>query len=141
MPNWVIDGVIATSPRPGYRPGPETTIHDDVVDRWIEDVHQFGIRSVMCLIGNDQLWLYRKVTPEGLVERYRASGLEVFHLPTMDQLTHPFTADQYESAWEAFQRLPKPVVVHCSAGMDRTGRVVNYIRARLQEGEGSEAAG
>lgn len=141
MPNWVIEGLIATSPRPGYRPGPEHTIHDDSVDRWIEDVRQFGIRSVMCLIGNDQLWLYRKVTPEGLVERYRASGLEVFHLPTMDQLTHPFTDDQYEAAWEAFQQLPKPVVVHCSAGMDRTGRVVRYITERLGPGEGAEAAG
>ncbi|HMO94973.1 MAG TPA: tyrosine-protein phosphatase [Tepidiformaceae bacterium] len=141
MPNWVIEGLIATSPRPGYRPGPEYTIHDDSVDRWIEDVRRFGIRSVMCLIGNDQLWLYRKVTPEGLVERYRSSGLEVFHLPTLDQLTHPFTQAQYEEAWEAFQRLPKPVVVHCSAGMDRTGRVVRFLTERMSQGDGADAAG
>ncbi|MCL4241939.1 MAG: tyrosine-protein phosphatase [Dehalococcoidia bacterium] len=141
MPNWVVEGVIATSPRPGFAPGPELTVHDHVVDSWIEDARRFGIRSVMCLIGDDQLWLYRKAAPEGLLDRYRSSGFDVFHLPTVDQQTHPFTPEQYELAWEAFMRLPKPVLVHCSAGMDRTGRVVDFILARLDtaEAEGSAA--
>ena len=133
MPNWVIEGVLATSPRPGYTPGPEKQVSVEVVDEWLDATRAFGINSVICLIGGDQLWLYRKSLPEGLLGRYRASGLNVFHIPTEDQQTHPFTDEQYEAAWEAFQSLPKPVLVHCSAGMDRTGRIVGLIVERLSE--------
>ncbi len=134
MPNWVIEGLIATSPRPGYAPGPELTVHDEAVDRWIAEARRFGIRSIICLIGNDQLWLYRKAAPEGLLERYRQSGFEVFHLPTLDQLTHPYRPEEYERAWRAFLELPKPVLVHCSAGLWRTGHAVEVILSRIERG-------
>ena len=141
MPNWVVEGIIATSPRPGFTPGPEHTVVDGIVEAWVDEAREFGIASIICLIGADQLWLYRRSVPEGLIERYRSAGFEVCHIPTVDQQTHPFTEGQYEHAWESFQRLPKPVLVHCSAGMDRTGRVVRYILDRLDGAEGSSAAG
>lgn len=132
MANWVIDGVLATSPRPGYRPGPEHSVPAHVVDDWIADARAFGVNSIICLIDADQLWLYRKSVPEGLIARYRASGFEVAHIPTLDHQTHPFTPEQYEEAWRSFVELPKPVLVHCSAGMDRTGRIVNHIIGELE---------
>jgi protein-tyrosine phosphatase len=141
MPNWVVESLIATSPRPGYRPGPETTVPEGVVEEWLLEAQEFGIASIICLIGDDQLWLYRKSVPEGLIVRYQQVGFAVAHIPTLDQQTHPFTPDEYELAWEHFQRLPKPVLVHCSAGMDRTGRIVRHLLDRLSETEGRSAAG
>jgi protein tyrosine phosphatase (PTP) superfamily phosphohydrolase (DUF442 family) len=132
MPNWVVEGLIATSPRPGYRPGPETTVAEGVVEEWLLEAQSFGIASIICLIGDDQLWLYRKAVPEGLVTRYRQAGFDVAHIPTLDQQTHPFTEEQYELAWRHFQELPKPVLIHCSAGMDRTGRIVRHLLDRLR---------
>ena len=140
MPNWVIEGVLATSPRPGYTPGSEHMVPVGVVEEWLIETLEFGVNSVICLIGHDQLWLYRKSVPEGLIQRYRSAGLEVEHIGTEDQQTHPFTPEQYEQAWYAFNELPKPVLVHCSAGMDRTGRIVNYILEQLGAAE-SAAAG
>lgn len=131
MPNWVIEGLIATSPRPGYTPGPEHRVPEETVDEWLSEVLEFGISSVICLLAGDQLWLYQKSLPQGLLGRYREAGLAVAHVPTLDQLTHPFTPEQYEDAWRAFQELPKPVLVHCSAGHDRTGRIVSHILGRL----------
>ena len=141
MANWVIEDVLATSPRPGFRPGPEITVPEGVVDEWLREVTEFGIKSIICLIGADQLWLYRKSVPEGLIARYRSAALDTEHIGTEDQQTHPFTPEDLERAWQAFKRMPKPVLVHCSAGMDRTGRVVAYIMGQLGSGEGAVAAG
>jgi protein tyrosine/serine phosphatase len=137
MPAWVLEGVLATSPRPGYSPGPEHRVPAGVVDAWLEDARAFGIASVICLLDEDQLWLYRKSVPGGLIARYRQAGLEVAHIPTLDQQTNPFNSDQYEAAWDAFRSLPHPVLVHCSAGHDRTGRIVSHILERLSGGNGA----
>lgn len=131
MPNWVIEDVLATSPRPGYTPGPEYRVPEETVEQWLSDVSGFGINSIMCLLDQDQLWLYGHAYPDGLLARYRDAGMTVAHIGTPDQLTHPFTPEQYEMAWNAFLELPKPVLVHCSAGHDRTGRVVNLILERM----------
>ena len=137
MPAWVLEGVLATSPRPGYTPGPEHRVPAATVDDWVDAARAFGIASVICLLDEDQLWLYRKSLPGGLIARYRKAGFEVAHIPTLDQQTHPFTEAQYEAAWEAFQSLPQPVLVHCSAGHDRTGRIVNHILGRLAGADGA----
>jgi protein tyrosine/serine phosphatase len=92
----------------------------------------------MCLLDRDQLWLYQNALPQGLLGRYREAGLEVAHIPTFDHLTHPFTEEQYERAWALFQEVPKPVLVHCSAGYDRTGRIVSHLLANL-EAESAQA--
>ena len=102
MPNWVIEGLIATSPRPGYTAGPEYRVEQEVVESWLSEVLEFGINSVMCLLEEDQLWLYKKAFPQGLIARYQEVGLEVAHIATLDQLTVPFTPDQYDLAWDEF---------------------------------------
>jgi hypothetical protein len=133
MAYWVIEGLLATSPRPGYQPGWESNVPREHVEIWVEEKRQFGVASILCLISRDQLPLYERSLPNGLLHFYREVGFEVAHLPTNDGLTEPYTPDQYELAWEYFTRLPKPVLVHCSAGYDRTGRVVNHILQRLEQ--------
>ena len=137
MPNWVIEGHLATSPRPGFRPGSEATVPVEHVHEWVEEIRAFGVASILCLISDDQLPLYRRALPQGLVAFYEEAGFRVGHLPAFDGMTEPYTPEEYERAWQFFQELPKPVLVHCSAGMDRTFRVVNHILARLESGSGA----
>jgi protein tyrosine phosphatase len=131
MPKWIRDGELAISPRPGYRPGAEFTVPRAAVDSWIDETRAAGIASIICLLDRDQLPLYERGLPDGLLAYYREAGFAVARVPTPDGMQHPFTPEQLESAWEAYQHLPKPVLVHCSAGHDRTGRVIDYLLRRL----------
>lgn len=137
MVSWIIEGALAVSARPGYSPGEERAVPLAAVEAWIAKTREAGVRSVLCLLGSDQLPLYAGALPEGLLGRYRAAGFEVAHLGVRDGLTEPYTEAQLNEAWTSFQQLPKPVLVHCSAGHDRTGRVVRHILGRLEmEGTG-----
>jgi protein tyrosine phosphatase (PTP) superfamily phosphohydrolase (DUF442 family) len=133
VPAWIRDGELAISPRPGYRPGAEFRVPRDTVDVWVAEMQAAGIASIICLLAGDQLPLYEHALPGGLIEHYRSAGFDVAHIPTADGQREPFTPEQLEAAWTAYQRLPKPVLVHCSAGFDRTGRVIEYVLQRLWE--------
>ena len=136
MVSWIVEGELAVSARPGFAPGEERAVAAETVEAWIARAREAGVRSVICLLGDDQLPLYEGALPEGLLARYRTAGFAVAHHGVRDGLTEPFTPAQLDETWESFQRLPKPVLVHCSAGHDRTGRVVRHILGRL-EGEAS----
>ncbi len=130
------EGTLARSPRPGFSSGFEVAVRRESVDRWVEDVRAFGVASIICLLDEDQLPLYNRALDGGLLHHYAEQGFAVAHIPTPDGRTHPYTPEQLDAAWEAFRRLPKPVLVHCSAGVDRTGRVVAHIQERLRAGIG-----
>lgn len=146
MAHWVIKGILAIATRPGYRPGDERAVERDEVDQWTARVRSLGVRSILCLLGEDQLPLYAKALPQGLLAYYEEAGFTTAHIPARDGMQEPFPPEAYERAWQLFLELPKPVLVHCSAGHDRTGRVVRHILDRL-EGEaerhllGESAAG
>ncbi|SRR6266699_4959222 len=132
MPEWVIRGKLARGCRPGYTGEKGAPVLRASVDQWLAEVKGFGVRSVICLLADDQLTLYDDV-PGGLVPYYEAAGLQVAHVPARDRKSPPLSSDQMEAAWRHYQRLPKPVLIHCSAGVDRTGAAVAHITAMLRD--------
>jgi len=131
--DWVIPGQLARSPRPGRSAAGDVQADPVAVDTWLVRARAHGIRSVICLLSQEQLALYGCL-PQGLLTRYREEGFEVVHIDVEDAQWPPLQPAHVEQVWRAFVSLPKPVLVHCSAGLWRTGHAIEVILGRLEQG-------
>ena len=130
MPSWELKNRLARSSRPGYSGEKGQLVPKSEVDAWIKDAKGLGIASIICLLGEGQLNLYDDL-PGGLVSYYRFFGFAVEHVPALDHQDPPLSDYDLERIWSAYQSLEKPVLIHCSAGIDRTGKAVQHIQNRL----------
>lgn len=133
MVEWVMEDLLARSCRPGFD-GLNTETSQEEVDRWLESLHGFGIKSILCLLAEEQL-LFCPGLPAGLLIYYEEAGFKVVHIPVKDFQWPPLSTGQLEQVWQAYQHLPKPVLVHCNAGISRTGSAVEHIQGRLSIGD------
>jgi len=106
--------------RPGH---PSRTPDATAVDGWLTAVREHGIDRVCCLLDSRQLDYY-----DGLLDRYRrAFGDDrVTHAPVPDRtaVTPATFARSIRPALRAADRAGGRVVVHCSAGLGRTGQAL-----------------
>lgn len=122
------DLLFATS-RPGYDHGANASVEHEVVEDWITAARIKGTKSIICLLNESHLKLYESL-PGGLLQAYRDAGFEVAHVPVADHQRPPLANGDLAEVERHFERLPKPVLIHCSAGVDRTGAAVRHLKKR-----------
>jgi protein tyrosine phosphatase (PTP) superfamily phosphohydrolase (DUF442 family) len=128
---------LARSLRPGYTPD-DRPMPKCVVDAWLADANAFGIRSIICLLHDERLKLYADLGSD-LVAYYRQNGFEVESIPVRDHQIPPLDADELARIAHAYDALPKPVLVHCSAGIDRTGSAIRHFERCVDNDHPSSA--
>jgi protein-tyrosine phosphatase len=105
---------------------------------WIGRIKEYGIRSIISLMHPKELRHYDQLDlgADDLIDFYRRSGFDVRHIPWDDPTHRPSSqgasfAEELvrvrEEALAAFDVLPKPVLLHCSAGIDRSSPVAAFI--------------
>ena len=126
---WVIKDQLARSPRPGF---PSHDVPPEDVDEWIQEAIDLGIKSIIVILHETQLTLYPRVE-EGLISRYEQAGIHVRHFPILDYKTPPINEEDLPPIFDAFNESSKPVLIHCSAGVDRTGQAIEYILGVMKD--------
>lgn len=120
----VIPGKLYRSARPGYSGGARVSVGIGPVKQWMERAQAAGVASIICLLDEEHLCLY---PDSALIDIYRAAGFTVRHIPAVDHKTPPLTSQQLAAVLAAWRELPKPVLIHCSAGLGRTGYAWTHI--------------
>jgi protein tyrosine phosphatase len=129
MFRWAIKGHLARGRRPGVERKRGSQVPKAVVDAWIKEAKAQGIRSIICLLDGRQLRFYEKLDVD-LVSHYRSKGLNVIHINAPNMRKPPLSDQHLKEVWSAYRRLEKPVLVHCSAGIGRTGAAARYIKSQ-----------
>ncbi len=129
MFRWVIPQQLARGRRPGIEGERGSQVAKSLVDNWIKEAKALKIRSVIVLL-DDQLRFYEKL-PVDLISYYRSKGLDVEHINAPNMRRPPLSDQHLKEVWKAYQRLEKPVLVHCSAGIGRTRHAVTWIKKHL----------
>ncbi len=114
--------------RPGY---PSVSVDDRAVEAWMKEARSLGVRDIICLLDRSQLSFYRGLSAGGLLKAYDKAGFNVHHYPTPDGLHPPLSRGVLDTIAADLSAMKYPVLVHCSAGMDRTGAVMEHLRIHM----------
>jgi len=141
---WVIPGALACAHRPlRYHPkfgGSGRKLPAEALDElinWIDWVRAERIVSILALISVKELKHYDQldIKVDDLIAYYRQCKFNVVHIPWEDPRHRDVCEEGFakelarvcSESLKAFDELPKPILLHCSAGIDRSSPVAGYL--------------
>jgi len=123
---WVFEQILARSCRPCYNDEKPTLAG---VRKWLDRVAAMKIRSIVCLLSQPELDEYYGANQIKLLDVYRQHGFAVAHVPIPDYQEPPVTGSNLKLIQKTLITLPRPWLIHCSAGIDRTGTTIEFLRS------------
>lgn len=142
---WVIPEKLACAHRPLRKHpdygGSQVDLPADaapLVLQWVRRIKEEGIQSVIAIMGDRELAHYNlaAIGASGLLDLYEKEGLKVRRINWQDP-AHPAVSvglsydEQLQqarvAALEAFDAFRKPVLIHCSSGIQRSSPVAAFI--------------
>ena len=126
---WAIPGVLARSSRPG---NPAEEVIPEDVEEWIRRARWLGIRTIISFLTDAEVEAYYSSLKIPLHQAYELAGFTVLRLPLDDPWNEADNQAALAELLAALPQLPSPWLVHCSAGVDRTGFAVRHLVHHLQ---------
>jgi len=130
-PNWIPSSFGANNKNISSRadlykkPVPEIPEIESDIRRMIN----LGVETVVVLLEKEELFEY----PVNLLKEYREAGLGVIHFPIEDYWV-PEDLDKFDELLKKISSsitFKKNILIHCRAGMGRTGLVVAALLIKL----------
>lgn len=116
---WAKEERIAHSPRPGY---PNKVVSFDALQDTVKTWKKSGIKSIICLLSNEEIEEYYKNAIDGnLIEYYKNNNFLVLHVSIKDFSKPIISKQQLNDIFKNIDSLEEPILIHCGAGEDRTG--------------------
>jgi hypothetical protein len=117
-----------------------------LVSDWVRKIRTAGIESIICLMGPAEFGHYTTVCSElgatDLINLYERHGLKVRPIPWNDpaypvkeggQPYEDKLLEVREESLQAFDELPKPVLLHCSSGIQRSSPVLAFVYSKRSD--------
>ena len=121
---WLPSIGLGRASSPGYKSKPKNL--QSSVCNWIKSIKSLGFRSIISLLSEEELKDYDQL-PNGLLGQYKLYGFEVASIPVSPDNTPVLNPLDQCVVINAFQTLPKPIIIHCHAGIVRSGIAVQTV--------------
>ncbi len=123
---WAKKNILAQSARPGY---PNKTVPAKVVSQTIQEWKDLGIKSIICLLSDEEIQTYYTSIKDDLITFYEKAGFNVLHVSIEDYQIPPVNNTNLTLIQNQYKQMQAPVLIHCGAGQDRTGQVIESLLA------------
>jgi protein tyrosine phosphatase (PTP) superfamily phosphohydrolase (DUF442 family) len=113
--------------RPGYpidfSNKSKVKVPNEYVQNWIAEATRIGIKEIICLLDFSEFKNYEC----DLLKEYVEAGFTVHHYPIRDYNNPRISLEVLKDILNDFEQMTGPVLIHCSAGQDRTGCLLEYL--------------